>query len=271
MSEQWYYKADDKECGPFSWDKINSKILADELPPDVLVKSDSMSEWKQAQTLPVFAHIQNIPEKGKPKKPLTPCHDGGVDGYPKTIESLPKQNAWYRYIAKSIDMSLLGILPSTLLYILYSYIQLPSDQLFNWLYSILGTSFYLTLYFLIETWVLSKWGTTPGKSFLKMKVRTISEEIPSFEVALRRSYYLFVYGFALSSTIFSLICHAKAYDRLNKQRTTRWDCESGCIVLTEELSRGRVVRAIILGLMVFYLGSQIPLYIAFYSTRILNF
>jgi hypothetical protein len=70
-------------------------------------------------------------------------------------------------------------------------LESPFLRYFPW-----GTLLFL-LYVPLEAWMLSRFGTTPGRALLRVQVRRLDGSLPSFQQALRRSFQVFIKGVAL--------------------------------------------------------------------------
>ncbi len=81
----------------------------------------------------------------------------------------------------------------------------------------------LLLYVPVEAWMLSRYGTTPGKSLLRMQVRTLPGGLPTFRQAAHRSFLVYIKGLALGLPFVSLFLMLWWKFRLPQARVAPWD------------------------------------------------
>jgi RDD family len=121
---------------------------------------------------------------------------------------------WIRFWARTFDY-LIVIAPLAL--ILDAALPIWRQQFFL-LY--LGVSWVgMVLWIPIEAWALSRYGTTPGKAFLRVRV----EGELTFGRALRRAFGVWVKGMGLGLPLIAQLTQFFAYRRLMRSQTTLWD------------------------------------------------
>ncbi|HSX38282.1 MAG TPA: RDD family protein [Chlamydiales bacterium] len=98
----------------------------------------------------------------------------------------------------------------------------------------------------IEALLLSAWGTTPGKFFLKIKLRQGKRLRLPFSVALKRSFNVWLRGLGMMIPILNGICLLLAFYRLKTFQTTTWDREEHIFVTHASVGRWRIIAAAIL-------------------------
>jgi hypothetical protein len=83
----------------------------------------------------------------------------------------------------------------------------------------------MSLFFwvVVESILLSTWGTTPGKLLLGITVREIDGSKLNFSRALNRSASVWFYGMGCGITFIEFITKVTSYNRLSKKGITRWD------------------------------------------------
>jgi hypothetical protein len=142
------------------------------------------------------------------------CKIALVDGPPFTID-VPIVRPWHRFFARWIDkmiILLVCLLPVT-------NIEKLDENIARLL---LAIPFFGGWMF-IEALLLSTWGTTIGKYIFRISVRDVHGNKLSFKNAFIRCLNIWFYGEGLYLGIIQLICNSISYDRLMKERVTRWD------------------------------------------------
>ena len=160
---------------------------------------------------------------------------------PPTRQSQPVASSprpWVRYWARSLDIYLASIVigfaigfinPST--FISSRNYLLGMVLIFAWM--------------LIEAFLLSTVGTTPGKWLLKTKVSTSSGDKLFFSTALSRSFKVWWRGLGAGFPLVALITQIVAYNNLKKNGVTTWDRDDGLVVVHEHIGAIRVLVTIV--------------------------
>jgi uncharacterized RDD family membrane protein YckC/Flp pilus assembly protein TadD len=143
--------------------------------------------------------------------------------YLRRHPSTPKVRPWIRYFARYIDYFAftfaLGIV-----------IGLTKPHWFE-LPSILYTAIVVINWIFFEAYLLSSWGTTPGKWLLKVRLQFIDGHQITYRDALKRSAHVLLAGMGLGIPVVSLVTHWVAYSSLKKTGTTTWDEDYGISVV----------------------------------------
>lgn len=144
---------------------------------------------------------------------------------------------WVRYAARWIDYGLFT-LACDYFFIGISWIlgragvTFETSDMFDFIvyYLLLLGVFSLFLWAFIEALLLCRWGTTPGKWWLNVKITDGCGEKLSYSVALKRSLLVFTKGMAGGIILFSWIANIIAYRRLEHKGSTSWDETCQCTV-----------------------------------------
>jgi hypothetical protein len=72
----WHYTQDGRTQGPVQLDELTRRVLAGELPRDVLVWREGLAEWMPADLIPKLAH-----DLGRPAAPAAPGTEAGPPVY----------------------------------------------------------------------------------------------------------------------------------------------------------------------------------------------
>ena len=144
---------------------------------------------------------------------------------------------WRRLFARSLDMWLYA---------------LPWIALRTWL-GLTNWAFWLGEFFsimvltlLLESLLLSAWGTTPGKWLMGLRLRRhYTEEFgkPAFRDALYRTFQVYLMGWGLGLGLPQLLCLAFAFLRANRGDDQPWD-DLWEYTADEECSGGRIAMVL---------------------------
>lgn len=155
----------------------------------------------------------------------------------KPREDSSHVNPWLRCLARGID---------------YAFISLLLVWTQRWLHIERYESWIPVPYFLwipLEAFLLSTWGTTPGKWFLKTRLRQGRREKLDGMTALRRSFSVWFRGFGLGIFGLNFFCMLIAYQRLNLLKSTSWDRDDQIGVTHYPIGRWRIYVAAFIALV----------------------
>jgi len=194
----WYYQEDGVQVGPLTDDEFDSRVKVGRVSPDTLVWNESMRGWQphgslQQQSAPVPAKAPEIP-----RAPVLSCSQC-LRQFPQT-DMIQYQNSWVcasckplffqrikeggavagifeygqfwpRVAAKLIDGLILGLVYGVFFALnIFLAIAFPENE------ALLGiaTAFAYLVYFAVaigfNAYFLPKYGATPGKMALGLKV-----------------------------------------------------------------------------------------------------
>lgn len=167
-------------------------------------------------------------------------------------EGLPKEdtshvNPWIRFLARFFDYSLFFLLLWGIRTVAGG--QFPLGRFEHLI------PFEFFVWIPIEALLLSTWGTTPGKFFLRTELKQGRKTRLDYFTALKRSFNVWFRGLGLGIPIVIFLCLLVAYHRLRVFRQTSWDREENIIVLHYPIGRWRIAAAAIIatgGLLFYY-------------------
>lgn len=151
---------------------------------------------------------------------------------------------WTRFWARVLDMSLTILSFIVILSLFGTSVNSSLLLLFSWI-SIFS-------WVLIEAYLLSKWGTTPGKWLLKVNVRNQDGTLLSFKQGLQRGTSIACRLFLLYVPLINLIAIIwNCYDL--KKGGPEYDRKYGMIVCHEKIGWLRILMAafLIAGMYIF--------------------
>jgi uncharacterized RDD family membrane protein YckC len=103
----------------------------------------------------------------------------------------------------------------------------------------------IVFYVFVETILLSLWGTTPGKSFFKIKLQKSDGTPIRIGEAFLRCLRVSWRGLAFGIPLISLITLMRAWVRLSEEGITSWDSDGGFTVVHERIGRVRLTLIVV--------------------------
>lgn len=153
----------------------------------------------------------------------------------------PQIRPWVRFWARQLDYSFGGLI----LAVLDTFLLEVNDTAFPFIV--------IFAWVFVESWLLSAWGTTPGKFLLRVSVRTPDGRCPSFSTALKRSFLVWLRGTGMGIPIVNLITAKHAYDILTKQRHTTWDHDTKLVVTHKIIGANQIILTIAYAIGILFL------------------
>lgn len=187
-----------------------------ELPALADFLSDMQDHSKAATTAPdepqdEIADILTQPEAPQPKLPPIP------------VAVLTQPSVARRMVARFTDCAIYAAVVMVLIYLL----KVPFSEYL--LFS--QPTFWLPL-ILIEAYLLSNYGTTPGKRLMGLTVKSLMDgHNPAFRFALSRSFGVFILGMGCFIPLLSIIMMLIAAHMVRKGSLTLWDNRARTITL----------------------------------------
>ncbi|MBU6382910.1 MAG: RDD family protein [Verrucomicrobia bacterium] len=167
----------------------------------------------------------------------------------KPQENIVHVNPWIRCIARFFDYSLFCLVLLGIKKLCHDHIPLRSYDRF--------IPFEFFVWIPVEAVLLSTWGTTPGKWFLKTKLKAGKRRALHFSMALKRSFNVWFRGLGMGIIGLNFFCLALAYQRLKMLKITSWDREDHIQVTHYPIGRWRIYVAVfvaVAGLMYYMQG-----------------
>ncbi len=150
-------------------------------------------------------------------------------------ENITHVNPWIRFLARYVDYSLFFLV--LLLSRKWLHGELP---LGHYEYFI---PFEFFVWIPVEALLLSLWGTTPGKFFLKTRLKAGKRGKLEWICALRRSFSVWFRGLGMGIVGVNVFCMLTAYNRLRMMQITTWDRDEHVVVTHYPIGRWRIYVA----------------------------
>lgn len=232
LQEQWYYIEREKMKGPISEDEIRRMLEEGILKRDSYLWSESMTDWKKASEISCFLGSQSL------KNVYAPIPS---NGFKESVANNEKKEVhpWMRYWARQLDLMLISV---------FFYLFIPS--FLRGSIGILSFS-YVAFWILIESLLLTNFGTTPGKWFFKIEISDRLGGRLNFAQALKRSFLVWFRGMGCGLPIVQLIMMFISYRNLKKYGDTSWDLDGGCLVKHQEINKVRILFILLFFIFLF--------------------
>jgi hypothetical protein len=143
---------------------------------------------------------------------------------------------WRRYFARSLDISIYGLIWAALSYLVFRFKPQNASNLF---FTLLNAYIAYGLMFLFEPLMLRYWGTTPGKWILGLVIRNKHGHKLSYSEAFDRTRGLFGKGMGYGVPFYSAVRIYKSYSACMDGETLEWEED-----LTYTLKDERRIRVI---------------------------
>ena len=239
--KQWYYLLEGQRKGPVAEPDLINLIDNGLISPDTLVWSEGMPEWQKAGDIAELRAFPASPPVVPPPQPRVPSPPpvclSGMD--PSSLPSGPQVRPWVRFWARFIDYSLISFPINIILITIFNY---KLKGLMTVLFSILiGFAFIF-----IEAVCLFRWGTTPGKAALRIRVLNRDGSMLSSRQALDRSFVVWAAGESAGIPLVNYIANLINYFRLTDKGVTYWDETGNHAVIHQIIGSERVAAVVIL-------------------------
>lgn len=181
-------------------------------------------------------------------------NDSGSDStnpQPVIIEAVPvgadeyrvlPVRPWVRFFARGLDLTIFGFFIGIIFAMVYP-ASVHDER------SLSGLVI-LFLWFVVEPFILSTFGTTLGKYIFNIKITDVNHQKPTLRASYRRSFGVWIKGYAFGIPLISLITFYFAYSRLKNTGTTLWDKDQ-FIVYHGNIHFSRFLLAALIAILIF--------------------
>jgi uncharacterized RDD family membrane protein YckC len=238
---QWFYTLKGEHAGPISEAEMLTMHEQRQLRGSDLVWSQGMKGWKPLdEVLPKIMRV--IPVKPTPPPvPANPNIEQAEVGEEYVIPQSPfdaarsvghqenSRRAWQRFVARMFDGIFYVVIAGVVLAALFS-----EHEIMQAYENLSGFSMYNILMMLVlgvlEAFMISKWGMTPGKWIMRVRVVHSEQRFLSFSEALKRYFYVLVRGMGLGLFPLNAIFNTLSYVEVTQTGNTLWDKRLECEV-----------------------------------------
>lgn len=145
---------------------------------------------------------------------------------PESDRVEPVRCPWRRYFARAMDLSLVTLVVYLILALVFHANLSNLNGLAEWALGLLGWLLLVPL----EALCLSRWGTTPGKWLMGLRLEHVNGQLLRFEDAAWRVCRVFIKGEGLILPIYNLYRLWKSYKAVSDGEGVEWDEDVTIIV-----------------------------------------
>ncbi len=267
-----YWIQDKRQCGPSTVPDVISLLQMDELTPDTLGWHAGCKGWVPLRELPALADFLNKPTAAAEEEPEA------AEPLPEETESTPAPTACAACSPEATEantaeaerdeaspgaeaevMARRVYLPSPIARLLARFVDYGLYAvLYGFIVNLQGLPYNASLLLSVnpllwlpmlalEAWMLTTWGTTPGKALMGIRVTTFGD-FPrlSYLRALLRAFTVFTLGMGMMIPQLLPLLLIFQYWMLRRRGITIWDARSSTLPTQKEpASPSRYVLAII--------------------------
>lgn len=213
--EFWIIKNREKS-GPYPDYEIRSKIQHGDLEPDSRVWREGLEEWTKLEEMDLFREefgkrdSRSVSNPDPVPPPLSKAESGAKD----TVK--PKAYIMRRFWARWLDLFGYGSLWWLGLY--FSGRDIGASMASIWML--------LPMYvpwFVLESWLLHKYGTTPGKWLMGLRVCNEDGSLLALPAATKRSLRVLVSGIGFGWDYLAVICQLMSWFTTRRIGKPIWD------------------------------------------------
>ena len=226
---------DGEKVGPIHDFEVRKKIEAGELPPTTPAWHEGLPEWKPLGEISLFEREFELPHERVDtpySPPETPTEPPARP--PVSAQAYPIRRFWARWLD---------------LYLFAAVWWLTMWAVGRDIGATLGNAwFILFLYvpwFALESFLLHRFGTTPGKWLLGLKVVNDDGSPLSLAAATRRSMRVLFLGIGFGWDFIALICQIMAYIITKRIGRPLWDHAGGHRVTATAVGPGRILAYVV--------------------------
>lgn len=211
----WIIREGEK-AGPYPDYEIRSKIQHGDLERDSRVWSEGLDGWTKLEDMELFREeFDKRDPRSEPDPASVPPPIPGIEPVPADIPK-PKAYIMRRFWARWLDLTAYGSLWWLALY--FSGRDIASALTSDWML--------LPMYipwFVLESWLLHRYGTTPGKWLMGLRVRNEDNSLLSLSAAIKRSLRVMVSGIGFGWKLLSPICQLMSWFTTRRIGKPIWD------------------------------------------------
>ncbi|SCA63460.1 Uncharacterized protein SCG7109_AP_00040 [Chlamydiales bacterium SCGC AG-110-M15] len=239
---QWYYAKDGQQIGPINESELLSLHEQGKVNQATLVWSTEMDLWQalgQTSLLKEKESREQAIIEENPEPTLSTIQPEIIRDAPQSSQPKP----WLRYLARQFDLNI-GFLLSA--------IAFPTLFISGGVY---GAFFLLLIWSVIESVLMTTWGTTPGKALLGIQVLKKDHTKLSFANSFGRSFRVVMRGMCFGFPFLSLGAMILAKWSLMKNGMTTWDRDGGFVVQHQNVDWIRIALVIAVFILITFIAA----------------
>lgn len=251
---QIFIAINDEKAGPFTPFQVEERLRSGELKEDQLGWYHGLEEWRPLRELAPFESFFRLRDAELEEERQRQTAEQAAAFKQRRAEALPASavRPWTRFWARNLDFFffLTACLVAFSALRQLGWVKAPTGEFLNYF------PLFLPIWHLMEAYMISRWGSTPGKALVGIHVTDSESNRLGFRASLRRSLGVYVLGVGCYLAGFSLIASIFGYYTLSKNKRCFWDLSAESFVQHTPLQARHVILplAIIFLLLTLFQG-----------------
>ncbi|MBK1881513.1 RDD family protein [Luteolibacter pohnpeiensis] len=244
--EVWLIR-DGEKIGPFHDYEIRRMIDVGELTADSPAWHEGQPAWLKISEIEIFKkEFEPKPVRPEPTETSFP----GARRTPPPIPESPK--IIRRFWARWLDLKLYD----AALWLLLWAAGCDLGNIYNNLWYLIP---WYAPWFVLETFLIQKFGTTPGKALLGLRVEDINGSKLSLPNSLNRAMRVYVVGIGFGYSVLMVLCQVLSLFTIQRLGSPIWDFLGGHRIKSKSVGPLRIAVVVLL----FIVASQIQFAVYF--------
>lgn len=235
-----------KKTGPFNDYEIRDRISERQLEADDYAWHEGLPGWVKLQEIELFKNEFEAAKKILPP-PLPKHFPAGLDQDPSNKKG---RYLLRRFWARWLDLMVYFAAWWLLMYVAGGNIK--ALILSQWVQLSL-----LLPWFVIESWLLHRFGTTPGKWLLGIRVVNEDGTALSLKAAIKRSVFVWIAGLGFGWQLLPLLCQLMSWFTTRSTGKPVWDHIGQHKVTVVPMSAFKIIAMIVLFISAMQLQSAV--------------
>lgn len=248
----WYFQDGKGVAGPVPWQRFREIAGAGRISADTLVQLAGTPSWQPLGALLGEAAAGAGPVAAPARRDPPPAAAKAAPAAAPPVGSAPPAGAaavvdadgwsnlpatpWRRFFADGFDVLVNGVTALFLLVMVLArvapavavgFLQVLTSPAGEFVFAVAVCA----LAALLNAWWIARFGTTPGKALLGLRIRRADLSRLSFGLALNRQIRQVFLGNALGIVPMIFVTWIVGYVKLRRNGVTPWDRECGTVVL----------------------------------------
>lgn len=227
-----------KKTGPFQDYEIRNRITDGQIEPDQFAWHEGLPGWVKLREIELFRNdLERTENEGETRiEDVSPLNKVGP---PVIVTFSGKRHLARRFWARWLDLLVYSAVWWLLMYVAGRNIGLMIEN--DWLMLSM-----LIPWFALESWLLYRFGTTPGKWLLGIRVVNDDDTPLTLKSSIWRSIRVMIAGVGFGWELLSLLCQAMSWFTTRKIGKPVWDYMGKHKVTVVPLKAFKIIALILL-------------------------
>lgn len=238
-----------EKAGPFHDYELRRKIESGELPRDTPAWHEGLDAWRPLSEIPLFkdefdwVHLEDLASGASPGDEAAELLDSAAAAPPLAGPVL-----WRRFWARWFDIHVYVAVWWLGMWACGRNIESVLNNL--WIMVV-----QLVPWFILESILIHRYGATPGKWLLGLRVVNTNGSALSLAAATLRSFRILVGGIGFGWSLLALFCQTLSFFTARRLGNALWDHAAGHRVLSQPLIAWRILTLV----CIFFVALQLQM------------